>query len=440
MTGKPSESRRTIRKLNLAGLAIMLAFVGGAGGWAATMQLAGAVIAPGVLVVESNIKKVQHPTGGIVGELLVHQGDKVVAGQILMRLDDTVTRSTLGVVRSQLDELLAREARLLAERDRRDAVSIPAELMSRRQEPGVSAAVSGELKLFDSRRTARAGQISQLRERIGQFKEEIQGLTGLQEAKEKEIAHIDEELSGVMVLWEKKLVPITRLKLLQREMARLEGERGQHRADIARAGGKISETELQILQLDKDFQTEVLKELREDQGKIAELRERLTAAEDQLKRVDIRAPQTGTVHQLAVHTVGGVIGNGETVMLIVPAGDNLVVEARVSPPDIDQVAIGAHADIRVMAGNQRTTPTVTGEVTFISADLTHEQASTSGQAPPAYYLVRLKLPSDVASTLGGLVLVPGMSVEAHIQTYARTPLEFLVKPLRDQLARTFRER
>lgn len=438
MSGEVTDPRRVIRRLNLVGLALMVMMVGGFGGWAATTELSGAVIAPGVLVVESNIKKVQHPTGGVVGELLVKEGAPVEAAQVVMRLDDTVTRSTLGVVRSQLDEALAREARLLAEREGSDVVEVPDELTARRAEKAVNSAVQGELKLFDSRRTGRDGQRSQLRERIGQSREEIVGLSALQQAKEREITHVDEELDGVEKLYKQQLVPISRLKLLQREKARLEGERGQYIADIARAKGKISETELQILQLDRDFQTEVLKDLRDTQGKIAELKERLTAAEDQLKRVDIRAPQAGIVHQLSVHTVGGVIANGETVMQIVPASDKLVIDAKVAPQDIDQVAVGAPAHVRIMAGNQRTTPDLNATVMLVSADLAKDPPGAQPTAP--YYQVRLYLPPEEIRKLGDLKLVPGMPAEAYIQTYARTPLAYLMKPLQDQLARTFRER
>jgi HlyD family secretion protein len=439
MTASTSNPRSVIRKLNITGFALMIVMVGGFGGWAATAELAGAVVTSGTLVVESAVKKVQHPTGGVVGELLVKQGAAVEAGQIVMRLDDTVTRSTLGVVRSQLDELMAREARLLAEREGADAVEMPAELTARRGEKAVNSAVAGELKLFEARRTGRSGQRSQLRERVGQSREEIVGLSALQQAKEREIVHIDDELIGVNELWKKQLVPMSRLKLLEREKARLEGERGQFIADIARARGKISETELQILQLDQDFLTEVLKDLRDTQGRIAELKERLTAAEDQLKRIDIRAPQAGIVHQLSVHTVGGVIAAGDTVMQIVPDSDNLVVEARVAPQDIDQIETGAPAHVRIMAGNQRTAPDLAATVTLVSADLTHDPPSGS-QPGAAYYLIRLSLPPAEIRKLDGLKLVPGMPAETYVQTYARTPLEYLLRPLHDQIARTFRER
>jgi multidrug efflux pump subunit AcrA (membrane-fusion protein) len=262
------DPRQIIRRLNLIGFAAMAVLIGGVGGWAATTQLAGAVIAPGSVVVESNVKKVQHPTGGIVGEILVKEGDTVHEGQIVMRLDDTVTRATLGIVRSQLDELMSREARLLAERDGADALTFPEALISRRDEKTLATAFAGEQKLFESRRQARVGQRAQLRERIAQINEEIRGLSAQHDAKEKEIQFIGEELVGVTDLYKKNLIPIVRFMQLQRDQARLNGERGQLIADIARAKGKISETELQIIQLDQDFRTEVLKDLREAQGKI----------------------------------------------------------------------------------------------------------------------------------------------------------------------------
>jgi membrane fusion protein, type I secretion system len=436
MTKAEQDPRWAIGKLNVVGFAVVLLLVAGVGGWAATAQLQGAVIAPGTLVVESNIKKVQHPTGGIVGEILVKEGSIVQAGQIVMRLDDTVTRATLGVVQSQLDELNALEARLLAEREGADTMTFPVELVSRSQENGVAAAIAGQERLFESRKQARTGQRAQLRERITQINEEITGLIAQQEAKENEIKFIGEELVGVSHLYKQNLISIQRYMALQRERARLEGERGQFIAAIARARAKISETELQTFQLDQDFRTEVLKDLREAQGKIAELSERKTAAQDQLKRIDIRAPQSGIVNQLSVHTVGGVIDKGETVMQIVPVTDQLLVEAKVAPHDIDQVVPKAMTTVRIMAGNQRIITDLVGEVTYIGADLTREKE----QPNQAYYLVRASIQEDQVRHLEGLKLVPGMPAEIFIQTHERTPLQYLLKPLREQISRTFRER
>jgi HlyD family secretion protein len=436
MTDSSNDPRRAIRKLNVVGFALLVLLIGGIGGWASSAQLSGAVIAPGTVVVESNVKKVQHQTGGIVGEILVQEGSLVEAGQIVMRLDDTVPRATLGIVRSQLDELITRQSRLLAERDNADHVTFPDDVLARRNEPTVAAAIAGEEKLFEARLKARLGQQSQLRERVAQIEEEVRGLKARQDSNDEQIKFIAEELGGVSHLYKQNLVSIQRFMQLQREAAKLQGDRGQFVSEIARARGRISEIELQIIQLEQDFRTEVLRELRDGQGKIAELMERRTAAEDQLKRVDIRAPQSGFVHQLAVHTVGGVIAPGELIMLVVPRADVLVVEAKVAPSDIDQVAMGAKTAVRIAAGNQRTLPEITGAVTRIAADLTREQQ------PPnlAYYVVRVTLPEDQVRRLEGLQLLPGMQAEIFIQTTDRTPLSYLLRPLQEQIARTFRER
>jgi HlyD family secretion protein len=436
MNKAEQDPNRAIRRLNRAGFAVIVLLVGGVGAWAVFSELQGAVIALGTLVVESNSKKVQHPTGGIVGEILVKEGSHVEAGQIVMRLDDTVTRATLGMVQSQLDELKAREARLLAEREGDETLTFAVELVSRSQEAGVAASITGEKRLFESRKQVRTGQRAQLRERISQSNEEITGLIAQQEAKEREIKFVAEELVGVSHLYKQNLISIQRIMALKRDQARLEGERGQLIAGIARARAKITETELQIFQLDDGFISQVLKDLREAQGKIAELSERKTAAQDQLKRIDIRAPQSGIVNQLSVHTVGGVINSGETVMQIIPVTDKLLVEAKVAPQDIDQVAPNAMTTVRIMAGNQRTITDMVGEITHIGADLTREKE----QPNQAYYLVRASIQEDQLQHLESFKLVPGMPAEIFIQTHQRTPLQYLLKPLREQISRTFRER
>src|SRR5215204_1549225 len=355
------DPHRSIRRHLVAGVALVVLLAGGVGGWAATTEFAGAVIAPGNLVVETNVKKVQHPTGGVVGELRVRDGDTVKAGDVVVRLDDTVTRANLAIVVKSLDELSARQARLEAERDGTQAPSFPAELLSRRSDPEVARLIAGEQKLFETRRTARQGQKAQLKERVGQLQEQIAGLTDQIAAKKREIALIGEELKGVRELWQKNLIPIQRVTALERDAARLEGERGSLVSSIAQTKGKITETELQILQIDQDLRTEVGKELAEIRGKVSELVEKKVAAADQLKRVDIRAPQDGTVHQLSVHTVGGVITpQGEPLMLIVPKADALTVEARIAPQEIDRVRRDQRAVLRFAAFNQRTTPELPG--------------------------------------------------------------------------------
>jgi HlyD family secretion protein len=429
-----TESRRSIRRHMVAGLAIVVVLAFGVGGWAGTMKLSGAIIAPGSIVVDSNVKKVQHPTGGIVGEVLVRDGDRVKAGQVLVRLDDTVTRANLAIVTKGLTELTARKARLESERDGDDDVQFPADLLARAKEPDVASVLDGERKLFELRRNARIGQKAQLRQRVEQLKEEIRGFQAQRESKEKQIGLINREAAGVEDLWKLKLVPLTKLTELQREAARLDGEAGQLIAQTAEASGKISETELAIIQIDRDLASEVAKETREIDSKIGEFVERKVTAEDQLKRVDIRAPQDGMVFQSAVHTVGGVITAGDAIMLIVPDADQLSVESRVNPQDIDQIQIGQDALLRFSALNQRTTPEIFGKVTRIAADATTDQRT--GQT---YYTIRIGMPPSEIVKLGDVRLLPGMPVEAFVQTGERTMISYLTKPLRDQLMRMFRE-
>ena len=432
---QPGHALRSIRRHMLAGAGALAVLIAGFGGWAVTTELAGAVMGSGFLVVDSNVKKVQHPTGGVVGELRVRDGDRVKQGAIVIRLDETVTRANLAIIVKNLDESAVRQARLEAERDGTDIIDFPEELRTRSGEPQLGRVMDGERKLFEFRKTARHGQKSQFQERIAQLGEEIQGLTGQAAAKKREIELINRELEGVRELWEKNLIAMSRLTALEREAVRLEGERNQLIASAARAKGKTTETELQILQIEQDLRTEVSKELREIQAKSAEFAERKIAAEDQLKRIDIRAPQDGVVHQLAVHTVGGVISASESLMLIVPENDALTVEAKMAPQDIDQLHVGQKAALHFSTFNQRTTPEIVGTVSRVSADTTQD-AKTSA----IYYLVRVSMSPEEVAKLGSVKLVPGMPVEVFIQTDQRTVLSYFVKPLRDQIAKAFRER
>jgi HlyD family secretion protein len=431
----PSDPRSVIRRLNVAGFATVAVLVGGIGGWAATSELTGAVIAPGSIVVESSVKKVQHPTGGTIGALLVEEGSDVEGGAVLVRLDDTVPRTTLGSIRSALDTQLLREARLTAERDGMATVALPEALEARKDEPGIAGGLAGERSLFEARRNTLTGQRAQLREQIAQLREQTEGLEAQIAAKDSELALIEKELAGVSDLFDKRLVAASQVTALQRSRAGLRGERGALIASVAAARGRMSEIELQILQLDKDLQTSVLNDLRETEARIAEFRERQTAAEDQLRRIDIRAPQAGVVHGLTVHTVGGVIGPGETIMEIVPRADDLVVDVKIAPEDVDQIVVGGPVEVRIMSGNRRTTPTVAATVVRVAPDLLRDLHTDR-----PYFLVRAALTKDATAGLGDLKLLPGMSVEAYFATQARTPLAYLLKPLGEQMARTFRER
>jgi HlyD family secretion protein len=432
---RSTPTRRSIRRNILAGLTVFAILAGGVGGWAGTTQLSGALIASGSVVVDSNVKKVQHPTGGVVGELRVRDGDRVKAGDIIARLDQTVTRANLAIITKGLDEFAARKARLAGERDAAKVIAFPDQLTKRANDPDVAQIMDGERRLFELRRTSRLGQKAQLREQAGQLNEEIVGMTAQQKAKKREIELITRELDGVRDLYKRNLVPLTRLTQLEREATRVEGELAQLIAAVAQTKGKIAETELKIIQIDQDLSSEVAKEMREIDGKIGEFVERKITAEDQLQRVDIRAPQDGTVFQLSVHTVGGVISPGDAIMLIVPDADSLTVEAKVNPQDIEQVQLQQKSVLRFSAFNAATTPQIDGKVSRISADITSDQRT--GQS---YYTIRISIPPEQLSRLGDVKLVPGMPVECFIQTGERTVISYLLKPLRDQLMRTFRER
>jgi HlyD family secretion protein len=429
------DARESIRLHLIVGLTVVVLLAGGLGGWASTAEISGALIAPGQIVVESSLKKVQHPTGGVVGEVRAHDGDLVKAGDVLVRLDDTVTKANLAIVTKTLDGLWARAARLEAEQQGLSKIVFPRALLDRADDPDVKNIMANESKLFEVRTTGRSGQKAQLRERIVQLNEEIAGLEAQETAKDQEIALVQKELVGVRSLYDQHLVQLTRLTTLERDAARLAGERAQFIASRAQAKGKITETELQVIQVDKDMVSDVSKDLRETNDKIGEFVERKVTAEDQLRRIDIRAPQDGMVEQSTVHTVGGVISAGDAIMIIVPQGDDLQVEAKVNPQDIDKLQIGEKTLLRLSAFNQRTTPELNGFVTRVSPDVNTDQRT--GQS---YYTIRVSMPPEELARLGEVRLIPGMPVEAFVQTGDRTMLSYLVKPLKDQLARAFRER
>lgn len=425
----------SLRRQQMVGFAVIAVFAGTLGVWSIATRLNGAVATSGQFVVASEVKKVQHPTGGVVGELLVKDGDHVQAGAVVLRLDQTIARTNVQIVTKQLNELAVRVARLEAERDSLPALSISPELEARRDKPEIARLIAAETRLFNLRRDAMKGQQSQLRKRIAQRNDEIRGLKAQQAAKEREAAIISTELVGVQRLYERNLIQLTRLSQLQRQQASVEGERGQLTAAIAQSQGSIAETELQIIQIEVDQRAEALKELREIQAREAELVERRTAAADQLRRIDLRAPSSGTIHQLAVHTVGGVLAAGEPAMVIVPDADDLQLEARVAPSDIDQIVPGKTARVKIQAGNQSSNPELSGSVIRISADVTRDEPQGA-----AYYTIRIAVPRSEVERLAPIKVIAGMQAEAFVETVQRTPIDFLLKPISDRLAHAFRER
>jgi HlyD family secretion protein len=430
-----AELKTSMQRFGLAGILAVVLVLGGVGGWAAFARIQGAVVASGQMVVESTSKRIQHRDGGIVAQISVKNGDQVKAGQQLLLMDDTEARAELGIIETIRIEWLAKANRLRAERDNTAKILFDDELLQQRDRPHIDQLVSGQEQLFNAQRAVFAGRQEQLRERVVQLEKEITGLEAQLSAGRKQSQLIEKELSGTRDLLAKGLVQMPRVLSLEREAARLEGLQGQLVSQIARSHGQIAETRLQIIQLSDDARSRVLTELREAEAKLQEFAERKIAIEAKLNRTRITAPRSGIIHELAVHTIGGVVAPGETVMLIVPAEDELVIEAQVRPQDIDQVYKGQAATLRFVNADAQLTPQMQGQVIQVSADLKQVDAQT-----PPYYLVRLKVNNGDLPKLGDLELKPGMPVEAFIQTKPLSPMAYLMQPLADQLNRAFRER
>lgn len=416
------------------GVISLVVLLGGGLTWAICTNLSGAVIATGTLAVEGSVKKIQHPTGGVIAELLVKEGQQVAAGDVLLRLDATLQAASQAIVSKSLNQAWARQARLEAERDNAGEVAVPKELLARMSTDQARVVMASEQQLFQDRRASREGQKKQLRERVQQLNETIVGHDIQQKTKAEEIELIDKEYQAVKKLFDKGLMTLDRVNALARGITRLRGERGQLMASIAEARGKIAETELQRLQVDQTFRSEVSEELRDLLARQGELIEREISANDQLKRIDITSPIAGRVQQLSVHTVGGVISPAEGLMQIVPADDELLVEAKISAQDIDQVSLGQEATLRLSAFNRNTTPELKGSVVRLSADLIQDERTGAG-----FYRAGIRISKEEVTRLSGLTLVPGMPVESLIKTGDRTVLSYLLKPISDHAQRAFRE-
>ncbi|MBU0834119.1 MAG: HlyD family type I secretion periplasmic adaptor subunit [Alphaproteobacteria bacterium] len=399
------------------------------GGLAATVEIAGAVIATGNVVVNSEVKKVQHSVGGTISEIRVANGQRVQAGELLARLDPTLARANLAIISAALDEVLAKKARLLAERDGLAEIVFDPELVARDRDQNTKDVLNTELRAFNLRHEARQGEKAQLEERIVQLDEQVKGLEQQAKAMETQVSLASRDLELAQKMFKQQLVQYTRLNSAEREKADLDGELAGIRASIAQTRARISETKLEIFQIDQKLRGEVARELTEVSASISELRERKLSAEDQLRRLDIRAPQDGTIHQLAVHTIGGVVTPQEILMLIVPQSDLLVADVRIAPADIDQVTVGQGAFLRFPAFNQRLTPELNGTVERLSPDLI-----TDTQTRTSYYEARVTLDADGQH----LALKPGMPVEAFLRTSDRTVGSYLTKPMTDFFTRAFR--
>jgi HlyD family secretion protein len=426
---------RSLRNHALVGLFVVFGLLGGLGAWSAMAEISGAVIAPGRIAVSSNAKKVQHPEGGVVAELKVHEGARVQAGDLLVVLDATVLRANLAIVSKALDELTAQEARLLAERDGKDEIDFPESLIEEAKfNADAKDSIDGQRIIFESRKRERETARTQIAEQIAQLESLIEGINAQRAAREEEVKLIGQELKGVRELYAKELVPLTRLISLDRDRTRIEGESGKLFSDLATTREYIAEKKIQMVHADEEFHSEVVKEIADVRNKINENVERKVAAVDRLSRIDIRAPVSGTVHELDVFTIGGVLGAGEVAMLIVPENDTLIVDAQIEPQEIEELRMGQKAVVRFSAFSDPNLKDAIGEITMISPDLIADQKTGR-----PYYRVKLSVDSPLDTSGQSLKLVPGMPVETFIAKGDRTVLAYLLQPVKDQMQRIFRE-
>ena len=402
--------------------------IGGVAALSVFLEISGAVIATGTVVVESNTKQIQHADGGIVSEILVKNGDLVKAGDLLMQLDATISLASLSIIQNQLDSLRAQEVRLIAERDNRAS-------MGNSSQQGMNEEYRNQQMLFHARRSSLTERKNQLEEQVNQLLRQIEGLRSQLSAKEEEISYIQVELSDMSKLYGKKLIQRNRVTALKRESAKLKGQHGELIAQIAKTGNEIIERKIQIVQAREGYRADVLEQLNQVRFSIAKLEEQKITAEDELSRVEITAPLDGYIHQLSVHTIGAVIAPATTIMLIVPKEDLLVVEAKVQPTAIDQLGDIIGAKVRFPSFDQRTTPELEAKLVMVSPDLSVDDKTGQG-----FYMARLMINEDSLEQLGDKRLVPGMPAEVFFETGERSVLSYLMKPIVDQMAHSMRER
>ena len=431
LEGDEAASARRIIRTGL--VVIGIAFLG-VGGWMATAPLSGAVIAPGVVKVDTNRKTVQHQEGGIVKKILVRDGDTVKAGQPLIVLDDVRVGAAFDQTRTELDAQLARQARLSAESSFAQRVTFPTELTARAAEARVADLLRNESALFTVRRGVLDSQVALLRDQIRETQQEIAALVEQQKAGDNAIRLQKEELAANEALTKDGFVSRTRLLGLQRGVAEYEAKKSEAMADMAKARERVAELELRVLALRNDSMKQAADELKESTTRVFDLQERLRPSKDAAERQLIAAPVSGTVVDLKVSTVGAAIGPREPLLDIVPQDPDLIVEAHVRPEDINYVHSGEDADVRLTAFKQRITPVVPGTLIYVSPDRLSDRSSNA-----SYYVAHVKITSEALRQAGGLALQAGMPAEVFVKTAARTPLQYLFDPITGYVRRAMRE-
>ncbi|NOT13938.1 MAG: HlyD family type I secretion periplasmic adaptor subunit [Methylococcaceae bacterium] len=415
------------------GITVLVLTFGILGTWGYLAPLDSAALAPGHVTVKSHSKTVQHLDGGIVSQLLARDGDIVKEGDVLMRLDGTEIKAQLEILRGRLITLSAQMARLVAERDRREEITFPDNLLDL-SDTHIAEARQGENQIFQARKSTHEGEISVLNQRVTQLSSKIKGLQGQRNSKQQLTSSYAEEISDLKKLLAEGFADKQRLRDIERNHAIVTGEIASLTSEIAGSEIQIGETKLQILQLQKQFQEEVAGKLGETQAEIHEVSQRLTATVDKVTRTEIKAPASGRVLGLSVHNMGGVITPGKPILDIVPQQEELIINAQVSPIDIDRVRIGLVAEVRFSSFKQALTPKVSGKVINLSADrLTDERSGM------AYYQAQIELTPDSYDKLRGLELLPGMPAEVFINTGERTVFEYLMQPITNAFSRAFIE-
>lgn len=403
--------------------------------WAAFAPLGQGVPTSGSVKVEGNRKTIQHLRGGVVEEILVREGDRVLANQPLVRLNETQVLAQRGIVDSQLTSLLAVEARLLAERAGSPSIVFPASLTNNKNKPLEAEVMQVQEQFFATRRAALQGEISIGEETIVGLKEQITGLVAQEKSRAEQLKLFQEELTSLKPLYDEGFVPRTRMFELERAIASLAGQRSEDMSNIARIRSQISELQLKVLQAKNVFRKEVETQLTDVQRQVGDYKERRVATQDDLERVVLRAPVAGTVVDLSVHTVGGVLAAGQKLMDIVPAGQELVIEVRIPPHLIDSVHEGLEADIHFSALDQTLVPSIAGKLVYLSAD-----SIVDPRTDQSYYVGRVVMTEAGRAKLGKQILQPGMPAEVVILTAERTFLGYLMKPLLTRFQFAFTER
>lgn len=415
------------------GLTVIGVALGGFALWAATAPLDSAVVTQGVVTVESKRKVVQHREGGIVGEILVKEGDSVAAGTVLARLSDANALTAMTTLAAQLDAKLAEQARLVAERDGAPTVTFPADLLSRRHDPKVAELLAREQDRFDQRAATLNGQKNILEARIAQLESTRNGRTMLEQSKRDQLALLEQEIEGLRQLEAKGFYPTNKLRAQERELARMQGEMLSDGAGATSTDKEIGETRLQILQAEQKFRDELAADLTRVENEINEMGAKLVAARDAVERLQVVAPVAGVVQNIKVAGRGAVVAAGGELMELVPGGDRLIVETHVNSRDIDRVHSGQDARLRFTAFGAKTTPVIAGEVAVVAAD-----ASKDEQTRQSYYTARVEVPQEQVALLPR-ALKAGMPVEVMLEGGSRTPLEYFIKPLTDSFARAMTE-